>query len=1265
MTPPTKRIVLGALGVVFLASHAGAAAAIEAPALGAQAPRAQDTANPGMFRYPDVSASEIVFVYANDLWVVSREGGLARPIASPPGQETFPRFSPDGASVAFVGNYEGDRDLYTVATAGGIPFRVTHHPGNERLNDWTSTGDLLFSFNAMTGNPAQQQLYTVPPTGGLPQPLPIPYGAVGSISDDAQWLAYTPNSRDFRTWKRYRGGMATDIWLYNLNTNEARQITTWQGTDTAPMWHADSVYYLSDEGEGSRLNIWRYDTKSDTREQITTFKDFDVKFPSMGPGKNGRGEIVFQHGSRLHLLDLRTKKSAPVDIRVPGALETLRPKAVDAGKLLAGGGISATGKRAVVEARGDIFTIPAENGPARQITNTSGAAERDPAWSPDGRWIAYFSDADGEYELYITQSDGRGETRQITDGHRTFWSNPAWAPDSKTILVRDKAARLILVDIESGKTTEIDRDPAANAGAASWSHDSRWIAYARTEDQGLHNAVWLYDTTTGEKHKVTSGFFNDDSPAFSSKGDYLFYQSNRNFSAPEYEDVGSSFVYNRTGRLIAVPLNAKVKNPRLLKSDEETWDDEKSDKADKPDGEAKDDASDGANGDAGAPEHLKNYDTEHPLFGRWEGTAKGFAVLGMPQDEIPFTLTILVDKDGNITGRSEAMGETDDLGDVVTWDAASGTLTMEKTDDGATIIQKGTVNADAMTGTWELKQLGLTGPWTAKRTTREISADDVKKIEGESTKAAETVEIELENFEARGFELDVPPGNFNLLQSNDSGHLLYLRSGDQGASLKLYDATDEKPSEKTVLGVCMGFSVSADGKKLVAATPAGFAIVDAKPGQTAKPLDVELRKTVDLRAEWREIVTDTWRRQRDFFYVENMHGVDWPGVLDHYLPLVDDAVSREDVSYIIGEMIGELNVGHAYYSGGDTESEPRTGVGLLGLDYALATATGEDGTRHAGFRIEKIHHGAPWDSDARNPLQEHGLDVGVGDIITRVNGAPVDTAKDPWAAFIGTAGKPTNITVVAALTGDKQTVNERTVTIKPLGSETNLRFRAWIESNRRYVEQASAGKVGYIYVPNTGVDGQNELFRQFYGQIGKEALLIDERWNGGGQIPTRFIELLNRPRTNYWYRRDGKDWPWPYDAHQGPKAMLINGQAGSGGDMFPWLFRHNNIGKIIGTRTWGGLVGITGMPPLIDGARVTVPDFGFYETDGTWGVEGHGVDPDIEVIADPSKMTDGRDPQLDAGVEHLLAEIKANGYQPPERPAPPVRTGIGIEDADK
>ncbi len=1238
---------------------------------------AQDeTKNSGMFRYPDVGKDKILFVYANDIWIVDKKGGEAEPVASPAGQEEFPRFSPDERTIAFVGNYEGDRDLYTVAAGGGVPMRVTHHPGNERLLDWTPDGSLLFSFNGLSGNPAQQKLFTVDADGGIPEAMPVPYGATGAVSPDGEWLAYTPNSRDFRTWKRYRGGLATDIWLFNLRDHESKKITDWEGTDTIPMWHKDKLYYLSDQGSEKRLNIWRYDPGKDEREQITHFGDDDVKFPSMGPADSGKGEIVFQLGPRIYLLNLGNGKTSPVNITVPGARESLRPRVVDASDLVQSGGLSSTGKRVVAEARGDIWTAPAENGAPRQLTTTSGASERLPSWSPDGRWVSYFSDEDGEYELYITQSDGKGETRQLTDGNMTYFMGSSWSPDSKTIYIVDKAGVMSLVDVESGEAKQFDKEPLANAVDASWSHDSRYLAYARADENGFSTSIWIYDTQSGDKHHVTSGFFNDSEPVFSRLGDYLYYTSNRDFTSPKYEDVGSTFVYAQTGRLLAVPLNSEVENPHLLKSDEETWEkdadkdgdakdtqEEDKDAKDKNEADKKgtDHADDGAGDkDSDTPAYLDGYNTDHPLWGKWEGTATGFKALGMPADEISFSLTIIVDDKGAITGQSRAMGETDDLGDVVEWDPETNELSMESTENGMTIIQKCTVSDGEMKGSWEIKGMGMTGSWNAKRTSTEISEEEFKEIVKESAQAAAEVKIDFENFEARAFDLDVDSGNFDHLASNDKGELLYIRRGDDGASIKIIDIREDEPSEKTVLGMAFGFGMSGDGKKLVAQTPGGFAVVDAKAGQTAKPLDLDLRKAVNLREEWRELVTDAWRRERDFFYVTNMHGVDWDGVLKHYLPMVDDAVSREDVSYIIGEMIGELNIGHSYYGGGDVEDQPSESVGMLGADYE-AVGSGDD----TGFRITRIYRGAPWDTDAMGPLSQFGLGVKEGDIIIAVNGAHVDTSRDPWAAFIATAGRPTTLTVVSALEGDEETVNKRDVTVKPLGSEVGLRYRAWVEGNREYVEKASDGKIGYIYVPNTGVQGQNELFRQFYGQMHKPALMIDERWNGGGQIPNRFIELLNRPRTNMWYRRDGADWPWPYDAHQGPKAMLINGNAGSGGDMFPWLFKHLGIGKLIGTRTWGGLVGISGVPPLIDGGAVTVPNFGFYELDGTWGIEGHGVDPDIEVDIDPTAALGGHDPQLDAAIEELLKEIEAQGDITPKRPEPPIRTGIGVLEEDK
>ena len=1262
-TAPFLPVLLAAAAGLAVAPHATHAAEETSP-------------HAGMLRFPDISAEEIVFVYANDLWIVPKEGGLARPLASPPGLEVMPKFNESGDEVVFQGNYDGGRDLYRMSTFGGVPTRLTHRPGGEMPTDWHPERGVAFFTGADRDGISSPRIYTVSEHGGLPTKAPVPYGGNAAFSDDGVWMAYTPWVRDQRTWKRYRGGMAADIWLFNTETNESKQITNWEGTDTFPMWHKDTVYYLSDAGPEGKLNIWSHNTKYGKTQQITTYDEYDVKYPSIGPGNGGRGEIVFQHGGELTVLDLRNKKTRAVEVRIPGGRPEIRPHAVEAGQNFVSGSVSATGKRAVGEARGDIWTMPAENGPIRQITSSSGAAERAPSWSPDGRWIAYFSDADGEYELYITQSDGKGETRQLTDGNKTFFYSSFWSPDSESIVVADKAGNLILLDVESGETTTLDEDPWGNPGSVDWSGDSRWITWSRSSEDSLNSSVWLYDTETGEKHRVTSGFFNDTSPAFSRKGDYLFYASNREFASPMYDHMGSTFIYANTAKLIAVPLNDEVENPWLIESDEEAWDDETDEdtgEGAEENGDSEDADSDGADEaeDAEADSSYEGLDTEHPLFGKWEGTARGFlAIPGMTDDEMSFTMSIIVDEDGNIMGESASQGESESLGDVVKWDEGKQELYRERANGPVTVVSRGTVNGDTMTGTWSIELLGVSGTWEAERVSTDFEEDELAELKGSDEGGSDDpVEIDLEGFEARGMEIPVGPGNFYNLASNDAGQLLYVRGGMPGTppAIKLVDVTDDEPEEKTVLGGAGGFDVSGDGKKIIAMGGSGAAIVDAKPGQSfGKTLQMTgLRKMVDPRQEWEQIFTDAWRRHRDFFYVENMHGVDWDAVYDQYHAMLEDASSREDVSFIIGEMISELNVGHAYYSGGDVEGQPRESVGLLGVDFALASETDNEGNTHTAYTIAKIYEGAPWDSDARGPLSKPGIDVSEGDYITHVNGVPIDTDLDPWAAFVGLAGKDTTITIKSSLTGDEETVNEREYTLKPLGSEFGLRYRDWVEENRHYVEQASSGKVGYIHVPNTGVQGQNELFRQFYGQTGKDALIIDERWNGGGQIPNRFIELLDRPRTNYWARRDGKDWAWPYDSHQGPKCMMINGMAGSGGDMFPWLFREHELGKLIGTRTWGGLVGISGVPGLIDGGYTAVPNFGFYEKDGTWGIEGHGVDPDIEVIDNPTEHARGRRPQLDVAINLMLDEIEKNGYEPPRKPSDPVRRGVGIAEQDK
>jgi tricorn protease len=1240
--------------------------------------RADHKPQAAMMRFPDVSATQIVFAYADDLWVAPRAGGLAVPLASPPGGEAFPRFSPDGQNVAFVGNYDGNRDLYTIPVTGGVPFRVTHHPAGEILCDWTPDGErLLFFASGYEGLGRQTELYTVSAAGGMPEKLPVPYGAVGAISPDGTWLAYTPHTNDSRTWKRYRGGMATDIWLFNLRDHTSKKITDWAGTDSQPMWHGDKIYYMSDDGPSHRLNIWVYDTKTQRREQVTNFDMDDVKWPAIGPGPTGDGEIVFQSGADLYLLDLKTRRSHTIEITVPGDRPKIRPQRIDVQGRIEAFDLSPTGKRATFEARGDLWTAPALKGSPRPLTRTSGVAERNPNWSPDGRWLAYFSDETGEYELYVTQSDGKGETRRLTDSApdvtHAMWTTPAdgsrpadlklpacfrsnlvWSPDSKYILFGDKAGAMWLHTLEEvaerpsekttkgeetassepatepatepasepaskpadadkiekrgiakpGETILLDIDPWGHQPQVSWSHDSNWIAYTLVSDN-QQSAIWLYSLVTGDKHQVTSGVFEDSWPTFDRKGEYLYFATNRRFADPVYEDVGSTFVYSETDELALVPLRTKVPSPWLPKIDEETW----SDKAkDKDKDKEKDKDKDKGKDKPSEPESKPAVAEPEP----------------QPQAAPP-------------------------------------------------------------------EQEPSTWPATTPASTQSTQSKPAESKPAEPPKKEEKpLEIDLAGFEERAILLPVRNGAFFGLTVNHEGKLIYVRGGSRGAhsppGIKIFDVKDEDHEEKTVIDGVGGFASSADGKKLLISRN-GYAVIDAAPGQNpTKMIPLEgMTKDLEPREEWRQLLIDAWRIERDYFYVANMHGVDWPATRDHYLKMLDDCVSRSDVAFLIRELISELNIGHTYYfGGGEAGSEPAVSVGLLGCDFDL-----HDGA----YRIKTIIHGGPWDLDARGPLSQPGVKVKEGDYLLAVNDVPVDTSKDPWAAFLGLAGRTVTLTVSDKPTydphanpsiakeekkddkkdekkddkkddQDDKIEGQRDVIITLLGDEGGLRYRAWVERNRAYVEEKTNGQVGYLHVPDTGVGGQNELFRQFYGQRAKAALVIDERWNGGGQLPHRFIELLNRPLTNYWARRDGHDWPSPNDSHQGPKCMLINGLAGSGGDAFPFYFRQAKLGKLIGMRTWGGLVGISGNPGLIDGTSVTVPTFGFFKLDGTWGVEGHGVDPDIEVIDDPALMVAGGDPQLDKAIEVMLAEIERHPFVPPKRPADPDRSGMTVPEKD-
>ncbi len=1053
-------------------------------------------------RQPDVSATQITFVFAGDVWVVPKAGGVANRLSSPRGDESFPRFSPDGKLIAFTGDYDGNEDIYVMPAGGGVPTRVTHHPAPDRMLGWYPDGQsILYASPMESGRDRFFQLYRVSKDGGMPVKLAVPYGEFGAISPDGKWLAYVPQSQDFRTWKRYRGGWNSRIWLYNLETGASKQVAPSDANNSQPMWHGRTLYFLSDRGTEQRANIWAYNLDNDAVRQVTKVSDYDIHFPAIGPS-----DIVFESGGRLSLLDLASEQTHEVRVEVVSDVSTLKPRLDSVGNLIADAAISPTGKRALFQARGDIFTVPAENGPVLDVTRTPGVAERTPTWSPDGRSLAYWSDQSGEYQLIVRPADGTGggAEAQLTSFGPGFRYRPYWSPDSKKLAFIDQTMTIWIVDRDTKKATKVDRGLYLYQGQldgfrVSWSVDSRWLAYSR-DLENRSTAIFLFDTRTGTRTQATSGYYADASPAFDPDGQYLYFLRN-GFFAPTYSDVDNTWIYANTTQIAAVPLRAGVASPLAPKSDDET---------------AKQDSAGGG-------------------------------------------------------------------------------------------------------------------------------ADTTKGKKADAARKPAAVDIDLAGFESRVVLLPPEAGNYAELLAA-SGKVVYRRTPRTGAApsdkkspVVYWDLKDRK--EETVLDDATGVDLSFDGQKLLVAQQRRFAIVDLKPGQKFdKPLRTnELTMTVDPRAEWRQIFTDVWRFERDYFYDPGMHGVNWSAERARYGKLLDAAVTRSDVNFAIGELISELSSSHTYRGGGDLETGPRRGVGLLGADWSL---------ENGAYRIKRIITGAPWDAEARSPLSVPGVDVKEGDYVLAVNDVPLDPKQDPWAGFDGRADQTVKLTVNSRPSAD----GARSVLVKTIADEGRLRYLAWVEANRRHVEEATKGRVGYVYVPSTGIDGQTELERQLAPQIDKEGLIVDERFNSGGQIPDRFIELLNRPALSYYAVRDGQDWRWPPTAQVGPKVMLINGWSGSGGDCFPTFFREAKLGPLVGERTWGGIIGISGVPQLVDGGFVTVPTFRQYDPAGQWFAEGHGVDPDIPVAEDPGVLARGVDQQLDAGIREVEQELQSRPVAAPKRP---------------
>jgi tricorn protease len=1061
----------------------------------------------GLFRFPDVSKTQIVFSYANDLWLVSKDGGEAIKISSPPGVESFPKFSPDGKTIAFTGNYDGNRDVYTIPVMGGVPMRLTEHGYQDRVVDWTPDGkNVLFASSRESGKARFNQFYTISPMGGAASKLPLAYAEFGSYSPDGSQMAVTFRTQAGRNWKRYRGGWKASIYIFNFNTLSSEDISANETAgDEFPMWSSNFIYFLSDRGTELRMNLWRYNLSTKAFEQLTHFTDYDVHFPSLGPD-----DIVFEAGGKLFLFQLASQQIKEVKVTVVTDETALKPKLVSADKYIQHSFISPDGNRVLIGARGEIFSLPAENGYVKNLTQTSGAAERYPAWSPDGKSIAYWSDRTGEYELYISSGEELSNPKKLSSYGPGFRYNLFWSPDSKKIAFIDKAMRIRIYDVASGRTIDADKALRFTEGSlenftCSWSSDSRWLTYSR--DMGnYHNAIFLYDFQNRSLKQVTDGFYDCSNPVFDPEGKYIYLFTSQSFN-PSYSDIDNSFIYANTGQVAAISL-------------------------------------------------LKN------------------------------TASILYPKNDTVSIKSEK-----------------------------------------------------------KDTAKEDKAKTKKETEGkgtdENSSVKKTVSIDLEGMETRLVILPIPAGHYTALDAA-KGKIIYLKypntgSGETQGILKYYDV--EKREEKTILGNVNDFQLSADHQKILAHRDNSWVIIKPEENQKfEKPLRIsEMKMMVEPASEWQQIFTDAWRMERDYFYDSTMHGVDWNLVRQRYSKMLKGAMTREEVDFIIGEMIGELSSSHTYHGGGDVENEKHTSVGYLGVNWEA------DGNF---YKIKRIIRGAPWDAEARSSLDQPGISVKEGDYILAVNGVPLTTAQEPFAVFQDLADKPVELTYngVPSLNGAK------TVVVQTMGDEYRLRNLAWIEENRKQVEAATHGEVGYIFVPSTGIDGQNDLIRQFNAQWDKKGLVIDERFNDGGQIPDRFIEMLNRTPLAFWAIRDGATWPWPPFAHFGPKVMLINGWSGSGGDAFPDYFRKKGLGPLIGARTWGGLIGISGVPPLVDGGGITVPTFRMMNPDGTWFKEGHGVDPDIEVREDLGLMAKGVDPQLERAIKEIKDEVEKKGFNAPNPP---------------
>ncbi len=1082
-----------------------------------------------LLRSPTVSADRVAFVYAEDIWVAPRDGGKATRLTSLDGSENSPQFSPDGQTIAFSGQYDGNMDVYVIPATGGEPRRLTYHPAGDYVRGWTPDGKRIVFVSGRDHVPAgyYERLWTVPVEPGLQEPLPMPTATAGDLAPDGRHIAYVPVSPAFGTWRGYRGGRTTPIWIMDLTTYAIERVPRDNSNDWDPVWLGDTVYFLSDRN--GTMNIFSYRPGTGEVEQVTHCRDFDVK------ALDGTGSaLVYEQAGYLHLYDLETRTSKQLVINAQADLRWRRPRWVRVSGLIRGADISPTGQRAVFEARGDIFTVPAKKGDWRNLTQTPGVHECQPTWSPDGKYVAWFSDEGGEYHLVLGEQTGTQPLRHINLPNPTYYYDPVWSPDSKKLFYRDCQSHSYWLDIESGESTLIDTDDVSGWNVGEWSPDSRWIAYRRSLSN-YQSAVFLYSLEQGKSFQVTDGMSAVDKPVFDRGGKYLYFTASTNVGPHVRGFDMSAYEKEVTHAIYLVVLAADTPSPFLPESDEETVKEEK----------------------PKAPEPPK-------------------------QPEPP--------KEGDKPSDSN------------------------KPEDGETPSQD---------------QSGGAAVGEAKPATPAAPAAEEPRTK-----------IDLEGIEQRILPIGLPVGDYgSIAQGGKPDCFLYVEQvPGVGPVLKRYELKDREAKE-VIRGVG-GFAVSADGKKMLYSASGAWGIGDPNgsfgPG-TGTINTGALEMKLDPPAEWLEAYTEAWRINRDFFYDPQMHGEDWQAMYDKYRPFVDEVVHRADLNYVISLMLGELVVGHSYLGGGDAPGVGGVNVGLLGADIEVDSGH---------YRIKRIYTGENWNPDLRSPLTAPGVKVSVGDYILEVNSRPITPPTDFYSVFEGTSGRQTVLKVNSKPEAD----GAWNITVVPIGSEGGLRRKAWIEDNRRKVEELSGGRLAYVYLPDTGGGGYSYFNRYFFSQLDKEGAVIDERFNGGGQIADYMVDFMDRPLMGYFGRRHVIPQPVPGAALFGPKVMIINEYAGSGGDCLPYMFRKRGIGPLIGTRTWGGLVGISGYPPLIDGGSVTAPSLAFYDTDGKWAIENEGVAPDIEVEQTPAELIGGRDPQLERAVAECLKLLETKGYKPVPQP---------------